>query len=193
MRIGLFFGSFNPIHQGHLILSQFILNQTDLAEIWFVVSPQNPLKSMADLFPEDDRLEMVKLAIKDQDQFKACDVEFDMPRPSYTYNTLLELGEKYPKYEFVLILGSDNLQHFDKWKDHEKILLDYDLIVYNREHNPGGDFAKNQKVRLLKGPMLNISSTQIRSYMRLGRSVKFMVPKEVEEYLATLVESPSTS
>lgn len=187
MRIGLFFGSFNPIHQGHLILSQFILNQTDLAEIWFVVSPQNPLKSMADLYPEEDRLEMVKLAIKDQPQFKACDVEFDMPRPSYTYNTLLELNEGYPDKEFVLILGSDNLQHFDKWKDHEKILLEYDLIVYNRENNTGGDFAKNQKVRLLKGPMLNISSTQIRSYMRLGRSVKFMVPKEVEEYLTTLV------
>lgn len=187
MRIGLFFGSFNPIHQGHLILSQFILNQTDLAEIWFVVSPQNPLKSMVDLFPEEDRLEMVKLAIKDQDKFKACDVEFAMPRPSYTYNTLLELGEKHPDKEFVLILGSDNLQHFDKWKDHERILLDYDLIVYNREHNTGGDFAKNQKVRMLKGPMLNISSTQIRSYMRLGRSIKFMVPKEVEEYLATLV------
>ncbi len=187
MRIGLFFGSFNPIHQGHLILSQFILNQTDLAEIWFVVSPQNPLKSMADLYPEDDRLNMVKAAIKDQDKFKVCDVEFDMPRPSYTYNTLLELGEKHPKKEFVLILGSDNLQHFDKWKDHEKILLDYDLIVYNREHSTGGDFAKNQKVRLLKGPMLNISSTQIRSYMRLGKSVKFMVPKEVEAYLETLV------
>ena len=187
MRIGLFFCFFNPIHQGHLILSQFILNQTDLAEIWFVVSPQNPLKSGADLYPEKDRLEMVKLAIKPQKQFKACDVEFDMPRPSYTYNTLIELGEKHPDKEFVLILGSDNLQHFDKWKDHEKILLEYDLIVYNRENNPGGDFAKNQKVRLLKGPMLNISSTQIRSYMRLGRSIKFMVPEEVEAYLEKLV------
>jgi nicotinate-nucleotide adenylyltransferase len=187
MRVGLFFGSFNPIHTGHLILSQFILNQTDLAEIWFVVSPQNPLKSMADLYPEEDRLKMVKLAIKDQEKFKACDIEFDMPRPSYTYNSLLELGKKYPKKEFVVILGSDNLQHFDKWKDHERILLDYDLIVYNRENSTGGDFAKNQKVRLLKGPMLNISSTQIRSYMRLGRSVKFMVPAEVETYLEKLV------
>ncbi|MBI1305290.1 MAG: nicotinate-nucleotide adenylyltransferase [Bacteroidetes bacterium] len=186
MRIGLFFGSFNPIHQGHLILGQFILNQTDLAEIWFVVSPQNPLKSGADLYPENDRLEMVKLAIKPQEKFKACEVEFGMPRPSYTYNTLLELGSKHPDKEFVLILGSDNLQHFDKWKDHEKILLEYDLIVYNRENNTGGDFAKNQKVRLLKGPMLNISSTQVRSYMRLGRSVKFMVPEAVEKYLEKL-------
>ena len=129
---------------------------------------------------------MVKLAIKDQPKFKASDVEFDMPRPSYTYDTLVTLGKKYPKNEFALILGSDNLQHFDKWKEHERILLEYDLIVYNRENNPGGDFAKNQKVRLLKGPMLNISSTQIRSYMRLGRGIRFMVPKEVEDYLYKL-------
>lgn len=186
MRVGLFFGSFNPIHQGHLILSQFILDQIKLDEIWFVVSPQNPLKSSADLYDEKDRLKMVELAIQDQPRFKTCDVEFNMPRPSYTYNTLLELGSQHPDYEFFLILGSDNLQHFDKWKDHERILLEYDLIVYNRENNPGGDFAKNQKVRLLKGPMLNISSTQIRSYLRLGRGIKFMVPKEVEEYLLKL-------
>lgn len=188
MRVGLFFGSFNPIHQGHLILSQFILDQIKLDEIWFVVSPQNPLKSSVDLYDEKDRLEMVKLSIKDQPKFKASDVEFDMPRPSYTYDTLVALGEKYPKHEFALILGSDNLQHFDKWKEHEQILLEYDLIVYNRENNPGGDFAKNQKVRLLKGPMLNISSTQIRSYMRLGRGITFMVPRAVELYLEKLSE-----
>ena len=188
MRIGLFFGSFNPIHQGHLILSQFILDQIKLDEIWFVVSPQNPLKSPIDLYDEKDRLNMVALAIKDQPLFRVCDIEFDMPRPSYTFDTLTALTKKHPKDEFAIILGSDNLQHFDKWKEHEQILLEYDLIVYNRENNPGGDFAKNQKVRLLKGPMLNISSTQIRSYLRLGRGIKFMVPKEVEEYLVKLKE-----
>ncbi|MFT5512826.1 MAG: nicotinate-nucleotide adenylyltransferase [Bacteroidia bacterium] len=188
MRIGLFFGSFNPIHQGHLILSQFILDQIKLDEIWFVVSPQNPLKSPIDLYDEKDRLNMVKLSIKDQPKFKVCDIEFDMPRPSYTFDTLVSLSKKHPKDEFALILGSDNLQHFDKWKEHEQILLEYDLIVYNRENNPGGDFAKNQKVRLLKGPMLNISSTQIRSYLRLGRGIKFMVPKDVEDYLMKLKE-----
>ncbi len=189
MRIGLFFGSFNPIHQGHLILSQFILDQIKLDEIWFVVSPQNPLKSPIDLYDERDRLNMVELAIKDQPLFRVCDIEFDMPRPSYTWDTLTALAKKHPKNEFALILGSDNLQHFDKWKEHEQILLEYDLIVYNRENNPGGDFAKNQKVRLLKGPMLNISSTQIRSYLRLGRGIKFMVPREVEEYLVKLKEA----
>jgi nicotinate-nucleotide adenylyltransferase len=186
MRIGLFFGSFNPIHQGHLILSQFILDQIKLDEIWFVVSPQNPLKSPIDLYDEKDRLNMVKLAIKDQPKFRASDVEFAMSRPSYTSDTLVALTKKHPKNEFAIILGSDNLQHFDKWKEHEQILLEYDLIVYNRENNPGGDFAKNQKVRLLKGPMLNISSTQIRSYLRLGRGIKFMVPREVEEYLVNI-------
>jgi nicotinate-nucleotide adenylyltransferase len=188
MRIGLFFGSFNPIHQGHLIIAQFILNQTDLEEIWFVVSPQNPLKSNIDLIDEHDRLKMVKIAISAQPKFSACDVEFEMSRPSYTWNTLLKLGERHPKHEFVIILGSDNLEHFDKWKEHEQILLEYELLVYNREANTGGDFAKNQKVRVLKGPMLNISSTLVRSYKRLGKSVKYLVPPEIEAYLYKLDE-----
>jgi len=186
MRTGLFFGSFNPIHQGHLIVAQFILNQTDLEEIWFVVSPQNPLKSGTDLFDENDRLKMVKMAIAPQKDFKICDIEFEMPRPSYTYNTLLKLGEVHPDREWVIILGSDNLEHFDKWKDHEQILLEYDLIVYNRDQSTGGDFAKNQKVRVMKGPMLNISSTLVRSYRRMGKSIKFLVPHDVEEYLSKL-------
>ena len=186
MRTGLFFGSFNPIHTGHLIVAQFILNQTDLNEIWFVVSPQNPLKSGADLIDESDRLKMVELAIEPQPQFKVCNVEFEMPRPSYTFNTLQKLGEDHPDEEFILILGSDNLEHFDKWKEHEQILLDYDLIVYNRDSSTGGDFAKNQKVRVMKGPMLNISSTLVRSYKRMGKSVKFLVPEVVETYLDKL-------
>lgn len=186
MRIGLFFGSFNPIHQGHLIMGQFLLNQTDLEEIWFVVTPQNPLKSGMDLMDENARLEMVRVAIKDQPQFKICDIEFHLPKPSYSYNTLLALGKKYPKHEFVLLMGSDNLVHFDKWKGHEEILLNYEVYVYNREANTGGDFAKNQRVRVFKGPMLNISSTIIRSYMRMGKSIKYLVPKEVEEILSNL-------
>jgi len=186
MRIGLFFGSFNPIHQGHLIMGQFLLNQTDLEEIWYVVSPQNPLKSGADLIDEQDRLEMVKLAIIDQPRFKVCEIEFQMPKPSYSYNTLLALGKEHPDHEFILLMGSDNLLHFDKWKGHEEILLTYEIYVYNREANTGGDFAKNQRVRVFKGPMLNISSTIIRSYMRMGKSIKYLVPKVVEDYLMKL-------
>ncbi|MBP7512761.1 MAG: nicotinate-nucleotide adenylyltransferase [Bacteroidia bacterium] len=188
MRVGLFFGSFNPIHQGHLIMGQFLLNQTDLEEIWYVVSPQNPLKSGKDLIDENVRLEMVKLAITDQPQFKVCDIEFEMPKPSYSYSTLLALGKKYPKNEFIILMGSDNLVHFDKWKGHEEILLNYEIFVYNREANTGGDFAKNQRVRVFKGPMLNISSTIIRSYMRMGKSIKFLVPSAVEEILMSIEE-----
>lgn len=186
MRIGLLFGSFNPIHVGHLIISQFVLNQTDVEEVWFVVSPQNPLKSGVDLFNEDDRLRLVKESIKDQPKFKVCDIEYSMPRPSYTYNTLQTLGEKHPEHEFVVIMGADNLQHFDKWKEHEQILLNYEIFVYHRDGTPSGDFSKNQKVRVLKGPMLNISSTLIRSYKRMKKSVKYMVPPPVEKYLDSL-------
>ena len=167
-------------------MAQFILNQTDLEEIWFVISPQNPLKSMSDLFDEKDRIAMVRKAIENQPKFKASDVEFDMPRPSYTYATLTKLTKEHKDIEFVLLLGTDNLQHFDKWKNHEEILLEYDVIAYNREGALGGDFSKNQKVRVMKGPMLNISSTQIRSYRRLGKSIKYMVPEGVEAYLENM-------
>lgn len=186
MRIGLYFGSFNPIHHGHLIIAQFILNQSDLDEIWFVVSPQNPLKQVRDLIDEKDRLAMVKLAIKNQPKFKGSDIEFDLPRPSYTFNTLQKLKRDNPEHEYVIIMGSDNLVHFDKWKEHEKILLEHEIIVYNRDTQIGGDFAKNQKVRIIKGPILNISAQQIRGYMRMGKSVKYFVPAEVEEYLEKL-------
>ena len=112
MRVGLFFGSFNPIHQGHLIIGQFILNQVNLDEIWYVVSPQNPLKTPKDLFDEKDRLKMVQMAVATNPQFKASDIEFDMPRPSYTSSTLKKLQKENPKDEFTLIMGTDNLQHF---------------------------------------------------------------------------------
>jgi nicotinate-nucleotide adenylyltransferase len=186
MRIGLFFGSFNPIHQGHLIIGQFLLNQTDLSEIWFIVSPQNPLKSGSDLYDEKDRLEMVKMAIADNPKFKVSDIELTMPKPSYTFNTLKKLTIEFPKHEFVIIMGSDNLLHFDKWKGHEEILLEYEMFVYNREGNPGGDFAKNQRVRVFKGPLLNISSTLVRSFLRMKKSIRYMVPKDVEAYLENM-------
>src|SRR6056300_1690445 len=123
MKIGLFFGSFNPIHHGHLIIGQYMLDQAKLDEVWYVVSPQNPLKKGKGIIPAKDRLAMAKLAIKGNPKFKTCDVEFDMPIPSYTAYTLKRLKEEHPKDEFVLILGTDNLQHFEKWKDHEEILM----------------------------------------------------------------------
>lgn len=188
MKTGLFFGSFNPIHQGHLIIGQFMLNQTDIEEMWYVVSPQNPLKKGMDMIEADDRLKMVQMATKGNQQFKACDIEFHMPKPSYTIHTLHELGEKHPDREFVIIMGSDNLQHLDKWKDHEELLLHYDIYAYNRDGFPGGEFAKNQKVRFMKGPMLNISATFIRGINRMGRSIRYLVTPEVEQYMLDLKE-----
>lgn len=183
MKVGLFFGSFNPIHYGHLIVAQYMLNQAALDEVWFIVSPQNPLKKGASIMDAKHRFEMVKLAIKDNPSFKASDIEFDMALPSYSSYTLKKLREKHPDYVFQLILGSDNLQHFDKWKDHEQILMKHELLVYAREGFPGGEFAKNQRVRFMKGPMLNISATFIRGINRMGKSIRYLVPDNVMEYI----------
>ncbi len=187
MKIGLFFGSFNPIHHGHLIIGQYMLDQAKLDEVWYVVSPQNPLKKGKDIMDADHRLKMAELAIKDNPKFKACDVEFDMPTPSYTAYTLTKLAEMHPKTEFVLIMGTDNLQHLEKWKDHEEILMNYEILAYFREGFPGGEFAKNQKVRVMKGPMLNISATYIRGLVRMGRSIKYLVPDAIGKYMTTKI------
>ena len=187
MKIGLFFGSFNPIHHGHLIIGQYMLDQAKLDEVWYVVSPQNPLKKGKDIMDAPHRLKMVEAAIKDNPKFKACDVEFNMPTPSYTAYTLKKLTEENPKIEFLLIMGTDNLQHLEKWKDHEEILMNHEILAYFREGFPGGEFAKNQKVRVMKGPMLNISATYIRGIVRMGRSIKYLVPDAVAKYMTTKI------
>lgn len=187
MKVGLFFGSFNPIHHGHLIIGQYMLDQAKLDEVWYIVSPQNPLKKGKDIMDAEHRLNMVKLAIEDNPNFKASDVEFDMPIPSYSSYTLKKLAAKHPKIEFTLILGTDNLQHLEKWKDHEEILMQYEILAYFRDGFPGGEFAKNQKVRVMKGPMLNISATYIRGLTRMKRSIKYLVPDNVAEYMTTKI------
>ena len=186
MKIGLYFGSFNPIHNGHLIISQFMLNQAGLDEVWFVVSPQNPLKSAKDLYPENDRLQMVKLAIGQHSKIKICDIEFTLTRPSYTFNTLKALTKKYPDNEFELIMGTDTLQHLDKWKDYEYILMNYKILSYQREGSTGGEFAKNQKVKIYKAPAIQLSSTYIRGLIRMNKSVRYLVPDAVNDYLSSI-------
>lgn len=186
MKVGLYFGSFNPIHNGHLIIAQFMLNQAGLDEVWFVVSPQNPLKSGKDLYPEQDRLNMVSLAIGKHDKIKNCDIEFSMDRPSYTSNTLKKLVEKYPDYEFELIMGTDTLQHLDKWKDYEHILMNYKILSYQREGSIGGEFAKNQKVKIYKAPAIQLSATYIRGLLRMKKSVRYLVPDAVFEYIESI-------
>ncbi len=163
-QIGLFFGSFNPIHLGHTQLAQTIYEQVGLDEIWFVVSPHNPLKDASILITEQQRLYMVELAIADMPHIKACDIEFSMPKPSYTINTLRSLQSKFPDTRFYLIIGTDNLSNFTKWKDYQTILADYSIITYPRQ---GDDIEKIRQqypqVRFVDAPFLPISSTDIRN------------------------------
>jgi len=181
MKIGLYFGSFNPIHVGHLIIAQTLFQRGGLDQVWFVVSPQNPFKKQESLAHEHDRLRMVELAIDDNFQFRASDVEFRMPRPSYTIDTLTYLSDKYPQHQFSLFLGSDNLNHFHKWKNHQAILDNYPILVYPR---PGGvKTLDHPGVSYLEAPLLDISATFIRQSIQEGLSVRYLLPERVEQYI----------
>ncbi|MFC4871291.1 nicotinate (nicotinamide) nucleotide adenylyltransferase [Negadavirga shengliensis] len=181
MKIGLFFGSFNPIHIGHLIIADIMQDQTDLDEVWFVVSPQNPLKSSKSLLHEFDRLRMVELATADHYKFRVVDVEFHMPRPSYTVDTLAYLSDRYPQYDFKLILGGDNLNHFHKWKNSTEILAHYGLYVYPRPGN--NKVIENENIKYIDSPLLDISATFIRNTIKKGGSVKYLLHPDVVDYI----------
>ena len=183
MNIGLFFGSFNPIHTGHLILAQTALNDTDLDRIWFVVSPQNPLKQKKNLISEFDRLTMVELAVEWNKDFHASNVEFALPRPSYTIDTLTMLADKYRSYHFSLIMGEDNLQYLHKWKNHEAILNYYTIYLYPRVDTPPSPLDAHPSIQRFEAPLLNISATYIRETLQAGKSIRYLVPQAVEEYI----------
>lgn len=185
MKIGLFFGSFNPVHTGHLIIANFILEYSELDRIWFVVSPHNPLKEKKSLLNQQDRLHLVRLAIEDNPSFRASDIEFKLPQPSYTIDTLTYLREKHPKHSFSLIMGSDNLATINKWKNYEALLNQHVIYVYQREGSAHSQFHDYPKVNILTTPMIDISATQIRKMLKEGKSVKYLVPDSVEEYLRT--------
>jgi nicotinate-nucleotide adenylyltransferase len=179
MRIGLFFGSFNPIHSGHLLIANYMVDFTGMNKIWFVISPQNPFKVNDDLLDEKQRLNLLKLAIEDDERFEACDIEFSLERPSYTIHTLNHLSNLYPEHTFVPIIGGDNLQSFHKWKDYEKILDKHELYVYRRagfHENPL--LANHPKIKLFDVPLLNISSTYIREILQARKSIHYLVPEK---------------
>ncbi len=180
MNIGLYFGSFNPIHIGHLIIANHLLNETDIEKIWFVVSPQNPFKKKDNLLNEYHRLHLVRLAIEEDNRMKASDIEFDLPQPSYTINTLAFLKEKYPQHRFNIIMGSDSYQNIDKWKNADLILKDYKLFIYQR---PGFDIKDPvpKNIHVLQAPLISISATQIRDLIRNGKSARYLVPDKVLE------------
>ncbi len=183
MHIGLFFGSFNPIHIGHLIIANSVLERADIEQLWFVVSPQNPFKKRKNLLHEFDRLDMVRAAIHDNFRMKASDIEFNMPKPSYTIDTLTYLSEKYPQHHFKLIIGEDNLKHFPKWKNHERILEDYGLHVYPRPNAGYSELKEHPCVTLTDAPLLDISATFIRENIKQGKSIKYLVHHEVESLI----------
>jgi nicotinate-nucleotide adenylyltransferase len=180
MKIGLYFGSFNPVHTGHLIIANHILNSTELDKVWFIVSPQNPLKPSSELLNEYDRLHLVRAAIEEDNRIKASDIEFTLPRPSYTVDTLAYLTEKYPEHEFAVIMGGDSFQNFHKWKNFEVIVKRFRLYVYPR---PGFTITNthNADLHIVDAPLLQISATQIRKLIKEGKSIRYMVPDRVKE------------
>ena len=179
MNIGLYFGSFNPIHTGHLIIANHVLNETDLDKVWFVLSPQNPFKPSATLLNEFDRLHLLQKAIEDNDKFKAIDIEFSLPKPSYTAHTLAYLSEKHAQVVFYIIMGSDSFQNLGKWKNAEFIIANYTIIIYER---PGFPVVNHSGANIIqmKAPLLEISATHIRSLIKEGKSIKYLVPPAVE-------------
>ena len=182
-KIGLFFGSFNPIHVGHTIIANFMATHTDLKKVWLVVSPQNPLKPKNTLANDYERLHLVRLAIGDNLLLEACDIEFSLPKPSYTIDTLTYLKEKFPTKNFVLIMGGDNIATLHKWKNYEQILAQYQIYVYKRPNYELGELASHPSVSFFEAPVFDISATYIRNCIKEKKSVQYLVPDKVFEEL----------
>ena len=192
-KVGLFFGSFNPIHIGHLILGNYMATKTDLSEVWFVVSPQNPFKEKANLLNDTHRLTMVRIAVEDTAKLKASNVEFELPKPSYTVFTLQKLKEDHPDLEFVLIMGEDNLRSFNKWKNFEYILDNHEIYVYPRvltiqeatlEKESDHSLLEHKKVTLFAdAPLMKISSSYIRNTISEKKDVSFLLTEKVQQFI----------
>jgi len=182
-KVGLFFGSFNPVHVGHMIIANYMATQTDLEEVWMVVSPHNPLKPKKTLARDHDRLHLVRLAIGDNPRLKASDVEFGLPQPSYTVDTLSYLKEKYPNRQFALIMGGDNLATLHKWKNYELLLRDHEIFVYQRPSHDLGELQQHPSIKIVEAPLMQISASYIRRCLKAGQSVQYLVPDAVYRYL----------
>lgn len=185
MQIGLYFGSFNPIHIGHLVIANHLAEYSDLDQIWFVITPHNPFKKKSSLLDNYQRLEMVYQATKDYTKLKPSDIEFNLPQPNYTVNTLAHLQEKHPNYEFALIMGEDNLKSFHKWKNYQVILENHHIYVYPRisDNKIDTQFEEHKKIHLINAPIMELSSTFIRKAIKAGKNVQPMLPQHVWEYL----------
>lgn len=183
MNIGLFFGSFNPIHIGHLAIANYMVEYTNLDQIWFVVSPHNPLKKKSSLLADYHRLELVNRAIENYPKFKASNIEFGLPQPSYTIDTLTYLNEKFPTNNFSLIIGSDNLKSFSKWKNFELILLNHEIFVYPRPGFKDKEIVLTGKIHLIDAPLMEVSSSFIRKAISEKKEIPYFLPDSVYKYL----------
>jgi len=183
LTVGLFFGTFNPIHIGHLAISNYMVEYSCINQLWFVVSPQNPFKKKSSLLDDYQRLEMVHRAVGSDFRFRVSSIEFNMPKPSYTIDTLTYLNEKYPKYKFKILMGSDNIEDLHKWKNYKQILDNYSILVYPR---PGFEISKNElhpNISIINAPVMDISSSFIRNAIHDGKDVRYYVPPKTWEYI----------
>ncbi|MEO6548248.1 MAG: nicotinate (nicotinamide) nucleotide adenylyltransferase [Ferruginibacter sp.] len=180
MLIGLYFGSFNPVHVGHLIIANYAVNNTDLQQVWFVVSPQNPLKLSSSLLNEYHRLHLVQCAIEGETKLKASNIEFQLPKPSFTVDTLAYAKEKYPLHQFAIIMGSDSFYNITKWKNYEVIINNYPLYIYQREGFPITN-TLHADIHVIDAPLLQVSSTQIRQLAKHRKSIRYLVTDIVKE------------
>lgn len=183
MRIGLYFGSFNPVHQGHLIIASHVANNTDCQQIWFVVSPHNPLKSQSSLLNESHRKHLIDLAIEGDDRLKTCSIEFKLPKPSYTIDTLTYLSDQYPQHSFTIIMGGDAFSNIKKWKNWQTLIDNYFIIIYERPGFQINEELLTERITVLKAPLLQISSTVIRMMIKKQQNIKYLVPSIVEEVI----------
>ena len=178
-KIGLYFGTFNPIHSGHLMIANFVHDHTEINQVWFVVSPHNPFKDKNSLLQDSERLTLVKIAIQGSELLQVCDVEFQLPQPSYTINTIEHLIKNYSEYEFSIIMGADNLSCFDQWKGYSHILENHKIYVYPRMNASKSSIQSHKNIYLIEAPIHKISSSQIRVALKNGQKIDEIVPKEV--------------
>ena len=183
MKIGLYFGSFNPIHMGHLIIANYMVHNTDMDQLWMVVTPHNPHKQKKTLADNYDRLHIVNIAIDDNPMLRSSSIEFNLPQPSYTIDTLTYLNEKYPEHDFSLIMGGDNLATLHKWKNYERIVDNFPIYVYRRSSHEIPELASHHNITLLDAPLLDISSSYIRKLIKENKSIQYLVPDVVYRYL----------
>ncbi|SNR54855.1 nicotinate (nicotinamide) nucleotide adenylyltransferase [Lutibacter flavus] len=185
MKVGLFFGTFNPIHVGHMIIANYMAEFSDLDEVWFVITPMSPFKQKSSMLSNLHRLAIVNVAVENYPKLKTSDIEFKLPQPNYTINTLIHIEEKYPEHQFCLIMGEDNLKGFHKWKNYETILENYELYVYPRisEGKTESQFLKHPKVHTVNAPIVQVSSTFIRKAIKGKKDISTMLPSNVWKYI----------